>query len=101
MDPVAERDQVRAAWCKEKQDEVMIGVGAGLRLTRVCTWGLWWFTTKPSGYLVEPQNQDRRLDGWRRYLGAPRSFDAGEHRDRGACVGRTRTTVKVWPPNEE
>jgi hypothetical protein len=28
--------------------------------------GLQWFTTKPSGYLVEPQNQDRRLGGQRR-----------------------------------
>jgi hypothetical protein len=34
---------------------------------------------KPSSYLVEPQNQDRRPSGWRRDLGAPRSFDAGEH----------------------
>jgi hypothetical protein len=29
------------------------------------------------GYLVEPQNQDRRLSGQRRDLGAPRSFDVG------------------------
>jgi hypothetical protein len=34
-------------------------------------------TTKTSGYLVEPQNQDRRLGGRRRDPGAPRSFDAG------------------------
>jgi hypothetical protein len=33
MDPVAEQDQVRAAWCQEKQDEVMYS------------------------FLVEPQNQ--------------------------------------------
>jgi hypothetical protein len=38
--------------------------------------GLRWFTRKPPGYLVEPQNQDRRLDGWRRDPGAPRNFDA-------------------------
>jgi hypothetical protein len=37
------------------------------------------FTTKPSGYLVEPQNQDRRLGGQRRDPDAPRSFDAGGH----------------------
>jgi hypothetical protein len=35
------------------------------------------FTRKLSGYLVEPQNQDRRLGGWRRDPGGPRSFDAG------------------------
>jgi hypothetical protein len=39
--------------------------------------GLRRFTTKPSRYLVEPQNQDRRLGGRRRDPGAPRSFDAG------------------------
>jgi hypothetical protein len=31
------------------------------------------------GYLVEPQNQDRRLSGRSRDPGAPRSFDAGGH----------------------
>jgi hypothetical protein len=40
-------------------------------------WGLRRLTRKPSGYLVEPQNQDRRLGGRRRDPGAPRSFDAG------------------------
>jgi hypothetical protein len=40
-------------------------------------WGLLQFTRKPSGYLVEPQNQDRRLDGRRRDPGVPRSFDVG------------------------
>jgi hypothetical protein len=39
--------------------------------------GLRWFTTKPSGYLVEPQNRDRRLGGRRRDPGVPRSLDAG------------------------
>jgi hypothetical protein len=39
--------------------------------------GLRQFTRKPSGYLVEPQNQDRRLSGRRRDPGVPRSFDAG------------------------
>jgi hypothetical protein len=37
--------------------------------------------------LVEPQNQDRRLDGRRRDPGAPRSFEAEDtHRDRKACA---------------
>jgi hypothetical protein len=31
------------------------------------------------GYLVEPQNQDRRLGGRRRDTDALRSFDAGGH----------------------
>jgi hypothetical protein len=35
------------------------------------------FTRKPSGYLVEPQNQDWRLGGRRWDPDAPRSFDAG------------------------
>jgi hypothetical protein len=39
--------------------------------------GLRRFTRKPSGYLVEPQNQDQRLGGQRRDPGASRSFDAG------------------------
>jgi hypothetical protein len=41
--------------------------------------GLRRFTTKLSSYLVEPQNQDRRLGGRRRDLNALRSFDAGIH----------------------
>jgi hypothetical protein len=48
-------------------------------MTGVCKWGLGRFTTKPSGYLVEPQNQDRRLGGRRRDPGVSRSFDAGRH----------------------
>jgi hypothetical protein len=55
-----------------------IGAVAGWRLmTGVCTRGLRRFTRKRLGYLVEPQNQDWRLGGRRRGLGAPRSFDAG------------------------
>jgi hypothetical protein len=42
-------------------------------------WGLWRFTTKLSRYLVEPQNQDRRLSERRWDPGPPRSFDVGEH----------------------
>jgi hypothetical protein len=39
--------------------------------------GLRRFIRKPSGYLVETQNQDWRLSGRRRDPGAPRSFDDG------------------------
>jgi hypothetical protein len=43
------------------------------------------------GYLVEPQNQVRRLGRRRRDPAAPTSFEAGDMRhDRGACVGTTR-----------
>jgi hypothetical protein len=45
-------------------------------MTGVCTRGLRRFTRKPLGYLVEPQNQDRRFGGRRPDPGAPRSFDA-------------------------
>jgi hypothetical protein len=48
-------------------------------MTGVCTRGLRRFTTKPSGYMVEPQNQDRRLGGQRWDPGALISFDAGGH----------------------
>jgi hypothetical protein len=41
--------------------------------------GLRRFNKKPPGYLVEPQNQDWRLGGWRRDLDASRSSDAGGH----------------------
>jgi hypothetical protein len=46
-------------------------------MTRVCMQGLRRFTRKPSGYLVEQQNQDRWLGGWRRDPGVPRIFDVG------------------------
>jgi hypothetical protein len=39
--------------------------------------GLPCFTRKPSGYLVEPQNQDQRLGGRKQDPGALRSFDDG------------------------
>jgi hypothetical protein len=51
-----------------------------------------------SGYLVEPQNQDRRLDGRRRDLGASRSFKAEDTRqDCKACVEATRRAVTGHP----
>jgi hypothetical protein len=46
-------------------------------MTGVCTRRLRQFTRKPSGYLVEPQNQDKRLGGRRWDPGVLRSFDAG------------------------
>jgi hypothetical protein len=45
---------------KKSKTKSWTGVGAWLRLmTGVCTWVLWQFTTKSSGYLVELRNQDR------------------------------------------
>jgi hypothetical protein len=44
--------------------------------TGACTRGLRRFT-RTSGYLVESQNQDRRLGGRRWDPGTPRSFDVG------------------------
>jgi hypothetical protein len=71
---------VQAAWWQEKQDEIVdrsrCRVAAHDRSLHA---GLQRFTTKPSGYLVEPQNQDRRLGGQRRDPSVPRSFDVGRH----------------------
>jgi hypothetical protein len=91
MDPVAKRDQVRAAWWQEMQDEVVdMSWCMEWLTTRVCTRSLSRFTTKPPGSLVEPHSQDRRLDGRRWDLDLPRSFEAGDTwQDRGACVERT------------
>jgi hypothetical protein len=68
---------VRAAWWLEQQDEVMDGffvepqnqVRVGTTWEPSHEWrlaeatpssrGLQWFTRKPLGYSVEPQNQDR------------------------------------------
>jgi hypothetical protein len=80
MDLVAKQDQVRAAWWQEKQDEVV-----DCSRCRVATQdrslhtGFATIHHKPTGYLVEPQNQDQRLGGERRDLGALRSFDARGH----------------------
>jgi hypothetical protein len=50
------------------------------------------------GYLVVPQNQDRRLGGRRRDPGVPRSFEAEDtRRDRKACVEATRRAVVSHP----
>jgi hypothetical protein len=71
---------VRAAWWKEQRDEVVDGflVEPENQGRDGTTWepspewrlaeatlssqGLQWFTRKPLGYLVEPQNRGRRLD---------------------------------------
>jgi hypothetical protein len=69
---------VRAAWWQEKQDEVVDSsrcrVAAHDRSLHAG-----FAAVHHKGYLVEPQNQDRRLGGRRWYPGAPRSFDAGGH----------------------
>jgi hypothetical protein len=71
---------VRAAWWQEQQDEVVDGFlvepqnqgRAGTTWELSHEWrlaeatpssrGLQWFTRKPLGYSVEPQNRGRRLD---------------------------------------
>jgi hypothetical protein len=60
--------------------------------------GLLRLTTKPSGYLVEPQNQDQRLGGRRQDLGVSRSFEAEDtRRHRKACVKAKRGAVAGHP----
>jgi hypothetical protein len=77
-DPVASGVKCGTHGGKKSKTKSLIGAGAEWRLkTRICMRGLRWFTRKLSGYLVERQNQDRRLGGWGRDPGAPRSFDAG------------------------
>jgi hypothetical protein len=102
MDPVTGRGQVRDAWWQEKQHKVVemsqCNVVAHNRSLHV---GLRRVTIKPSGYLVEPQNQFCRLSGWRRDPGASRSLDAwGTWRDRGACIRKMSTALKAWQPDE-
>jgi hypothetical protein len=71
---------VRAAWWQEQRDKVVNGFlvdpqnqgRAGTMWEPSHEWrladatpssrGLQWFTRKPLGYSVEPQNRDRRLD---------------------------------------
>jgi hypothetical protein len=79
-DPVASGVKCGPHGGEKSKTKSSTRVGARLWLTtEVCTWGLRRFTRKLSGYLVEPQNQDRRFDGQRRDPGAPRSFDASGH----------------------
>jgi hypothetical protein len=67
-------------------------------MTGVCTRGLRRFTTKPSGYLVDPLNQDWRLSRRRRDPGAPRSFEVEDtRRDRKSCVEAKRGAIARHP----
>jgi hypothetical protein len=53
-----QRGQVRAAWWQEKQDEVVDRSRCRVEAhDRSLKEGLWQFTTKTSGYLVEPQTK--------------------------------------------
>jgi hypothetical protein len=80
MDPVTKRDQVRAAWWQENQDEVVLSfswlslktkVEPGQRGGQVMSGFAWRLhrvrgvcggsPQNRRGYLVEPQNQYRRL----------------------------------------
>jgi hypothetical protein len=64
--------------------------------------GLRRFTKKPSYYLVEPQNQDRRLGRWRRDLGAPRSFDVGGHAaESQGLLREDADAAKAWTLDED
>jgi hypothetical protein len=105
---------VRAAWWKERQDEVMDGFlvepqnqgRSGITWEPSHEWrlaeappssrGFWWFTRKPLGSLVDPQSQDRRIEAGgaatseRSDLCATTRFGDLEaedtHRGRKACV---------------
>jgi hypothetical protein len=109
---------VRVAWWQERQDQVIDGFfvepqnqgQAGTTWEPSHEWrlaeatlslqGLRRFTTKPSGYLVEPQNQDRRLGGQRWDPSALRSFEAEDtRRDRKACVQAKQGAVAENPSN--
>jgi hypothetical protein len=79
-DPVASGVKCGPHGGKKGKMKSSTGAGVGLQLTTgVCMRGLQRFTTKPSGYLVEPQSQARRLGGRKQDLGASRSFDVGGH----------------------
>jgi hypothetical protein len=64
-------------------------------------WGLQQFTTKLSGYLVEPENKDRRLGGDGIRVHREASVPRDTQQDRRACVARTQTAAKAWPSDEE
>jgi hypothetical protein len=97
MDPVAEWDQVWAAWWQEKQDEVMdksrcrvVAHDQSLHT------GFAAFTTKPSVYLVLPQMKTGGSAGGDRIWTCREASMSGDtRRDRGACDGRTRTVVNA------
>jgi hypothetical protein len=75
--------------------------GRGSRLESACG-VLRRFTTKLSGYLVEPQDKTGGSaggDGIRARLEA--SMLADMWREHRACVGRTRTAAKAWSCDKE
>jgi hypothetical protein len=137
---------VRAAWWQGPQDEVMDGFlvepqnqgRAGTTWELSHEWrlaeatpssrGLHWFTRKPLGYSVKPQNRGRRLDeevrpprpvqpprrggqiAWASLTAQgggltarsllPRSFEAEDTRqDRKACVEAKQVAVAGHPPD--
>jgi hypothetical protein len=66
-----------AAWWKEKQDEVVDRSRCRVAAHNRCLHaGFAAVHQKMLGYMVEPQNQDRRLGERRRDSGASRNFDA-------------------------
>jgi hypothetical protein len=119
---------VQAAWWQEQRDEVVDGFlvepqnqgQAGTTWELSHEWrlaeatpslrGLQWFTKKPSGYSVEPQNRDRRLDEEVRPPKpiqpprslAPRCFEAEDTRqDHKAFVKAKQVAVAGHPSDEE
>jgi hypothetical protein len=104
MDPVAERDQVRAAWWQEKQDEVM-----DMSRYRVVTHdqslhagfvAVHHKTVRLLGWATKPRPEARRAEtGFERI--EKLRYRGTRGRDRGTCVERTRTATKVWWPPDE
>jgi hypothetical protein len=126
---------VQAAWWQEQRDEVVDGFlaepqnqgRAGTTWEPSHEWrlaeatpssrGLQWFTRKPLGYSVEPQNRGRRLDEEVRapkpvqpprrvvrlpWSLPPRSFEAEDTcRDRKACVEAKQVAVVGHPSDGE
>jgi hypothetical protein len=101
MEPVAERDQVWAAWWQEKQDEVVnMRQGSGSRPESAR--GVWdgspqncrvnWLSHKTKTRCSAGRDEIRVL----REASMPRDT----RRDHGSCVGRTRTAAKVWSSDE-
>jgi hypothetical protein len=93
--PGGQRGQVRAALWQEKQDGVVDRSRCRVEAhDRSLHAGFAVVHHKRPGYLVEPQNHDRRLGGRRRDPGAPRSFEAEDmRRDCNACVEAKRGAV--------
>jgi hypothetical protein len=100
---------VRAAWWHEQQDEVVDGFFVEpqnqgraettwepshewrLAEPTPSSWGLQWFTRKPLGYSVEPQNRDRRLDEevWPTQAGSTAQEGRSDRLGQSDCPGRS------------